>query len=134
MAAHTSTSLLFLFFLFSVATAAAILPSNPNPTPTPSINFPPKDPPVNPFCPRDVLKLASCVELLGVIDAAGGGGGRLSRKCCSLLDGLAAGEAAACLCTAIKETVAGINVEWDVGLSIVVSSCKKKVPDGFKCV
>ncbi|KAH0465422.1 hypothetical protein IEQ34_005525 [Dendrobium chrysotoxum] len=139
MVTNTSASLLFLslliFLFFSSSSAAATataatLPRKPNSTP--AIIFPPKGPPANPFCPRDVVKLASCIELLGVVDAVGGG--RLSRKCCSLINGLAAGEAAACLCTAIKENALGIGVEWDVGLSIVVSSCKKEVPDGFKCV
>ncbi|KAI0519002.1 hypothetical protein KFK09_006441 [Dendrobium nobile] len=139
MATKTYASLLFLpllislFFSSSSAAATATPAALPHhPKSTPAIIFPPKGPPANPFCPRDVVQLASCVELLGVVDAVAGG--RLSRKCCSLIDGLAGGEVAACLCTAIKEKALGISVEWNVGLSIVVSSCKKEVPDGFKCV
>lgn len=62
-------------------------------------------------------------------------GEAMGSKCCALLQGLANAEAAACLCTAIKESALGVlTTEWSVAISLLVSSCKKKIPDGFKCV
>ncbi|CAN6449829.1 unnamed protein product [Victoria cruziana] len=95
--------------------------------------FPPKLPPPNPFCPRDTLKLSSCANLLGglvnlVVGPAPKG------KCCSLLEGLVDWEAAACLCTAIKANVLGVNLDVPVALTLLVDECDKKIPDGFKCV
>ncbi|OUZ99848.1 Bifunctional inhibitor/plant lipid transfer protein/seed storage helical domain [Macleaya cordata] len=95
--------------------------------------FPPKGPPANPFCPRDTLKLGVCADLLsGLVNLAVGA--PPSSKCCALIEGLTDLEAAACLCTTIKENVLGINLEWSVSLSLLVSTCKKSIPPGFKCV
>ncbi|XP_006652909.2 putative lipid-binding protein AIR1 [Oryza brachyantha] len=91
-----------------------------------------KDMPVNPFCPWDAVKFGACAGVLGVVDAQAGA--HLGSKCCALVDGLAAAEAAACFCTTIKESVLGIPTEWTVGVSVLASTCKKELPDSFKCV
>ncbi|KAF0890759.1 hypothetical protein E2562_004251 [Oryza meyeriana var. granulata] len=91
-----------------------------------------KELPVNPFCPWDAVKFGACAGVLGVVDAQAGA--HLGSKCCALVDGLAAAEAAACFCTTIKESVLGIPTEWTVGVSVLASTCKKELPDGFKCV
>ncbi|KAF2936155.1 hypothetical protein DAI22_04g283600 [Oryza sativa Japonica Group] len=91
-----------------------------------------KDMPVNPFCPWDAVKFGACAGVLGVVGVQAGA--HLGSKCCALVDGLAAAEAAACFCTTIKESVLGIPTEWTVGVSVLVSTCKTELPDGFKCV
>ncbi|KAG2575171.1 putative lipid-binding protein AIR1 [Panicum virgatum] len=83
-------------------------------------------------CPRDAVKFGACVAALG---AAGlQAGAQLGTKCCDVVQGLAAAEAAACFCTTIKETVLGIPTEWTVGVGALASACKTELPDGFKCV
>lgn len=91
-----------------------------------------KDMPVNPFCPWDAVKFGACAGVLGVVGVQAGA--HLGSKCCALVDGLAAAEAAACFCTTIKESVLRIPTEWTVGVSVLVSTCKTELPDGFKCV
>lgn len=86
----------------------------------------------NAFCPWDAVKFGACV---GVLGAAGlQAGAQLGSKCCDVVQGLAAAEAAACFCTTVKETVLGIPTEWDVGVGVLASACKTELPDGFKCV
>ncbi|KAK3043750.1 hypothetical protein RJ639_001946 [Escallonia herrerae] len=120
-------SLLF-FSTFSNACDICKPAPIPKPKPLPS----PKAPPVNPFCPRDTLKLGACVDLLGgVVNLVIGT--PPSSKCCALLEGLADLEAAACLCTAIKANILGINLNVPVSLSLLVSACGKTIPPGFKC-
>lgn len=83
-------------------------------------------------CPRDAVKFGACVGALG---AAGlQAGAQLGDKCCDVVQGLAAAEAAACFCTTIKESVLGIPTEWTVGVGALASACKTELPDGFKCV
>ncbi|KAG1327919.1 14 kDa proline-rich protein DC2.15 [Cocos nucifera] len=96
-------------------------------------NFPRKMPPANPFCPRDTVKLGVCWSLLGKTERLVIGH-PLGSKCCALLEGLTDVEAAACLCTTLKENLLGVNIKWSVALSLLVSPCKKEIPDGFKCV
>ncbi|KAG8043664.1 hypothetical protein GUJ93_ZPchr0458g22317 [Zizania palustris] len=92
-----------------------------------------KDMPVNPFCPWDAVKFGACVGVLGAVSAQAGS--RLgSNKCCALVEGLVAAEAAACLCTTVKDSVLGIPTEWTVGVGLLATTCKKELPDGFKCV
>ncbi|KAJ9702599.1 hypothetical protein PVL29_004373 [Vitis rotundifolia] len=93
----------------------------------------PKVPPVNPFCPRDTLKFGVCADLLGGLVSLVAGTPP-SSKCCAVLEGLADLEAAACLCTAIKASVLGINVKVPVAISLLISTCGKSIPPGFKCV
>ncbi|CAO2043957.1 unnamed protein product [Urochloa humidicola] len=83
-------------------------------------------------CPRDAVKLGACVGALG---AAGlHAGAPLGSKCCDVVQGLAAAEAAACFCTTIKEAVLGIPTEWTVGVGAPASACKTELPEGFKCL
>ncbi|CAI9759676.1 unnamed protein product [Fraxinus pennsylvanica] len=89
-------------------------------------------PPANLFCPMDTLKLGACVDLLGVVNVVVGTPS--SDKCCAVLEGLVDLEAAACLCTAIKANVLGINLNVPVALSVLVSACGKTIPPGFECV
>lgn len=89
-----------------------------------------KDMPVNLFCPwtRRSARAPACWASWACRLAP------TRSKCCALVDGLAAAEAAACFCTTIKESVLGIPTEWTVGVSVLVSTCKTELPDGFKCV
>ncbi|PSR91843.1 PEARLI1-like lipid transfer protein [Actinidia chinensis var. chinensis] len=130
-ASKLSLAIFILSLLFLSPFSSACVPCNPAPpklTPMP----PAKVPPVNPFCPRDTLKLGACVDLLGgVVNLVVGS--PVSSKCCALLEGLADLEVAACLCTAIKANVLGINLNVPVTLSLLVSACEKSIPPGFQC-
>nr|CAD1825828.1 unnamed protein product [Ananas comosus var. bracteatus] len=133
MASKTLATLSLTLFLLSSLCTANKVPCTPK-IPTPTVpQVPPKGPPVNPFCPWDTVKLAACASLLGgVSDLAVGA--PFGSRCCTLLEGLADAEAAACLCTTVSESVLGITTEWSVTLSLLASTCKKEIPDGFKCV
>ncbi|KAI3868739.1 hypothetical protein MKW98_008824 [Papaver atlanticum] len=129
MAKSNISSILLTILLLS-ATFASTFACEPR-CKKPKVS-PPKGPPANPFCPRDTLKLGVCADLLGgLVNLAVGT--PPSSKCCALLKGLTDLEAAACLCTTIKESVLGINLEWSVSLSLLLSTCKKSIPTGFKC-
>ncbi|KAI3796675.1 hypothetical protein L1987_39354 [Smallanthus sonchifolius] len=83
-------------------------------------------------CPKDTLKFGVCGDWLGLVHEVIGA--QPDSECCSLVKGLADLEAAVCLCTAIKANVLGVlKVKVPVALSLVVNSCGKKVPEGFKC-
>ncbi|XP_058096519.1 14 kDa proline-rich protein DC2.15-like [Magnolia sinica] len=119
---HATWCILFLLSIASLSSACD------------TCKFPPKGFPANPFCPRDTLKLGVCADLLGGSVATVIGTPPRS-KCCTVLDGLVDLEAAACLCTAIKANVLGVvNLNVPVALSLLVSACGKKIPDGFKCI
>ncbi|CAI0444267.1 unnamed protein product [Linum tenue] len=124
------TNLLF-FTAFSVSTDCHCgeSPKPPTPAPKPPAVKPPAPPPK---CPKDVLKLGACADLLkGLVHAVIGT--PPSDKCCALIEGLADVEAAVCLCTVIKANVAGINLTVPVSLSLLLSACQKTVPPGFQC-
>ncbi|MQM22882.1 hypothetical protein Taro_055941 [Colocasia esculenta] len=135
LAAIGLSLLFFLSYASGTHACGACKPDIPPKRPTvpkrpPPRKFPPKEP-VNPFCPRDALKLGACAALLGLGSAVVGtppGAG----ECCAVLEGLAAAEVAACLCLAAKESVLGITVEWSVAVSALVSECKGEIPAGFK--
>ncbi|KAG6593611.1 putative lipid-binding protein, partial [Cucurbita argyrosperma subsp. argyrosperma] len=83
-------------------------------------------------CPKDTLKLGVCGSWLGLISEQIGA--KPSKKCCTLLKGLADLEAALCLCTALKANVLGVvTVDVPIALSLVVNSCGKSIPQGFVC-
>ncbi|XP_037492281.1 lipid transfer protein EARLI 1 isoform X1 [Jatropha curcas] len=123
-------------------------PSNPSPTPknpTPSPSNPspnPRNPspkPNNPTpspsqgaCPRDTLKLGVCVDLLKDLLSVTIGTPPKT-PCCSLLGDLVDLEAAVCLCTTIKASLLGINLNLPIDLSLLLNYCGKKVPQGFQC-
>nr|GEV27004.1 putative RNA-directed DNA polymerase, eukaryota, reverse transcriptase zinc-binding domain protein [Tanacetum cinerariifolium] len=83
-------------------------------------------------CPKDILKLGVCANLLGGLVGVVVGSPPV-KPCCTLIQGLADTEAAVCLCTAIKAKVLGINLNVPVSLSLLLNACGKKVPSGFKC-
>ncbi|XP_057994584.1 14 kDa proline-rich protein DC2.15-like [Hevea brasiliensis] len=113
-------------------------PSNPSPNPSPKPSNPspkpsnPSPTPSNGACPRDTLKLGVCVDLLkGLLGITIGS--PPTTPCCSLLTDLVDLEAAVCLCTTIKASVLGININLPIDLSLLLNSCGRKVPEGFKC-
>ncbi|XP_059642535.1 14 kDa proline-rich protein DC2.15-like [Cornus florida] len=112
-----STAIFVVSILFFTTLSSACGPCMPKPPPS---------------CPRDTLKLGACADLLGgVVNLVVGT--PPSSKCCSLLEGLADLEAAACLCTAIKANVLGINLNVPITLSLLISACEKSIPPGFEC-
>ncbi|XP_047324094.1 14 kDa proline-rich protein DC2.15-like [Impatiens glandulifera] len=143
MATHNknlSTTILILSLLFFSTFASACVPcthTKPPPIKPPPIKPPPikpppiKPPPVHPSCPKDTLKLGTCVDALGLVNVIIGGDPYA--KCCTLLDGLADLEAAACLCTVIKANVLGIHLEVPVALSLLVNACGKNLPPDYTC-
>lgn len=99
---------------------------NPKPKPTPSPS------PATAKCPRDALKLGVCANVLnGLLNVTLGK--PPVEPCCTLIKGLADLEAAACLCTALKANILGINLNIPVSLSLLLNVCSKKVPRGFQC-
>ncbi|CAN6971277.1 hypothetical protein IGI04_034370 [Brassica rapa subsp. trilocularis] len=100
----------------------------PRPTPTPT----PTPSPVTAKCPRDALKLGVCANVLsGLLNITLGK--PPVKPCCTLIKGLADLEAAACLCTALKANILGINLNIPISLSLLLNVCSKKVPPGFQC-
>lgn len=132
-----STASLALFIavlnllLFSLVNACDSCPApspqhNPSPNPTPSSNS-------IATCPRDVLKLGVCANVLRSLRNVELGHPPV-KPCCSLLFGLVDLEAAVCLCTAIKANVLGTNIlNIPVALSLLLNVCGDKVPKGFQC-
>ncbi|KAD4384541.1 hypothetical protein R6Q59_011328 [Mikania micrantha] len=124
MAANSGACIFIFFLIFSVTLSSACGPCTPK-------EIPPKSPPAYPYCPRDTLKLGVCADVLGLVNVVVGS--PESSKCCALLEGLVDLEVAACLCTAIKANVLGLNLNIPVSLSLLVNTCGKKIPTGFKC-
>ncbi|AAD43608.1 T3P18.7 [Arabidopsis thaliana] len=101
---------------------------NPKPKPTPH----PSPSPAIAKCPRDALKLGVCANVLnGLLNVTLGK--PPVEPCCTLIQGLADLEAAACLCTALKANILGINLNIPLSLSLLLNVCSKKVPRGFQC-
>jgi hypothetical protein len=55
------------------------------------------------------------------------------QPCCSLIQGLVDLEAAVCLCTALRLTLLGINLNLPINLSLVLNNCGRNAPSGFQC-
>jgi len=106
-------------------------PSTPTPTP-PTPSTPTPTPASSGKCPRDALKLGVCANVLGLIKAKVGV--PPTKPCCPLLERLVDLEAALCLCTAIKGSILGINLNLPIDLSLILNHCGKTVPTGFKCL
>lgn len=97
------------------------IPSTPKPPSTPSTGK----------CSLDILKLGACVDLLsGLVHV--GVGDPVANQCCPLIQGVAALEAALCLCTTIRVKLLNLNVVLPLALSLV-ASCGLTVPPGFQC-
>ncbi|EOA19539.1 hypothetical protein CARUB_v10002511mg [Capsella rubella] len=82
-------------------------------------------------CPRDALKIGVCVSVLNIVDLTLGN--PPVQPCCSLIQGLADLEAAVCLCTALKASVLGINLNLPINLSVLLNVCGRKAPTNFQC-
>ncbi|XP_010455699.1 PREDICTED: lipid transfer protein EARLI 1-like [Camelina sativa] len=134
MASKISASLVIfltfniLFFTLTTACGGGCSPvpkPKPKPKPTPSHSS-------TGSCPRDTLKLGVCANVLKDLLKIELGTPPV-KPCCSLLNGLVDLEAAACLCTALKANVLGINLNVPISLSLLLNVCGKKVPSGFVC-
>ncbi|KAL5727850.1 hypothetical protein ACHQM5_000995 [Ranunculus cassubicifolius] len=118
-------------------------PSAPKPPTTPTPTTPktppapvPKPPtpttPSSRSCPRDVLQLGVCGNVLsGLINIVIGTPS--NKKCCRLLQGLVDLDAAICLCTALKANILGINLNVPISLSLLLNSCGYRKPSNFQC-
>ncbi|MED6220676.1 hypothetical protein PIB30_047162 [Stylosanthes scabra] len=135
MASNKANSSIALFLTFNVLFFALVSGcghkcggNKPNPNPSPS----PNPSGGGAYCPRDALKLGVCANVLnGLLNVTLGQ--PPVTPCCSLLNGLVDLEAAACLCTALKANVLGINLNLPISLSLLLNVCSRKVPHGFQC-
>ncbi|OMP00649.1 hypothetical protein COLO4_12501 [Corchorus olitorius] len=136
-AVATTALLLALNLVFFTLVSSTSCPPEPKtpkhpPKSSPPSTKPPSTKPPAAYCPRDALKLGVCANvlknLLNVVI-----GTPPKTPCCPLLDGLVDLEAAACLCTAIRANVLGINLNVPVSLSLLLNYCGKSVPKGFQC-
>ncbi|XP_054813447.1 14 kDa proline-rich protein DC2.15-like, partial [Prosopis cineraria] len=130
--------LLRLLFFSTVSGHGSLKPmpsSRPVPNPMPSprpIRPPPATENGTGTCPRDALKLGACANVLnGLVNATIGQ--PPVTPCCSLIEGLVDLEAAVCLCTAIRASVPGINLNVPIALSLLLDVCSRQVPPGFQC-
>ncbi|XP_037492285.1 14 kDa proline-rich protein DC2.15 isoform X3 [Jatropha curcas] len=135
MASRTAASIALLLSLnllfFTLVTSCSCPPDTPSPKPTPKPNNPTPSPSQG-ACPRDTLKLGVCVDLLKDLLSVTIGTPPKT-PCCSLLGDLVDLEAAVCLCTTIKASLLGINLNLPIDLSLLLNYCGKKVPQGFQC-
>ncbi|ESQ38200.1 hypothetical protein EUTSA_v10029313mg [Eutrema salsugineum] len=113
-----------LFFALTEAGRSGYPPSPYKPKPTPSA-------PAIETCPKDALKLGVCVNALNLLNVTLGA--PPVQPCCSLIDGLVDLEAAVCLCTALKASILGININLPINLSLLLNVCSRKAPRGFQC-
>ncbi|CAH8358380.1 unnamed protein product [Eruca vesicaria subsp. sativa] len=113
-----------LFFSLTEAGRTRCPPASYVPKPTPSA-------PAIQTCPKDTLKLGVCVKALNLLNVTLGA--PPVKPCCSLIDGLVDVEAAVCLCTALKASILGININLPINLSLLLNVCDRKAPRGFQC-
>ncbi|KAE8697604.1 14 kDa proline-rich protein DC2.15 [Hibiscus syriacus] len=121
-----------MLFFTLVSSTYVPCPPPPHKSPKPSPKVPPSGPKKSATCPKDTLKLGVCADLLGGLGHVVVGSSSRT-ECCSLISGLADLDAAVCLCTAIKANVLGTNLNVPVSLSLLLNSCGKKLPAGYKC-
>ncbi|KAK4425469.1 Lipid transfer protein EARLI 1 [Sesamum alatum] len=135
--AATSTALLLLFNLlfFTMVTSTSVpcppTPKIPTPTPTPTPSHGHGHKHSKAKCPKDTsswefVQTCSTTWCTSSWEPT-------QDPCCTLIEGLADLEAAVCLCTAIKASVLGINLNVPVSLSLLLNYCGKKAPSGFQC-
>ncbi|KAL1191365.1 14 kDa proline-rich protein DC2.15 [Cardamine amara subsp. amara] len=82
-------------------------------------------------CPRDSLKLSTCANILNIINL--NLGAPAMRPCCSILFGLLDLDVAVCLCTVLKLSILGININTPIHLNLALDACGSILPDGFRC-
>lgn len=83
-------------------------------------------------CPKDTVKLGACGSWLGLVTEVVGT--KPSEECCTVVKGLADLEAALCMCSVVKASLAGlVTLDTPIALSLLVNGCGKKIPDGFSC-
>ncbi|XP_054793532.1 14 kDa proline-rich protein DC2.15-like [Prosopis cineraria] len=111
-----------LLFFTMVSSAAPCTPTTPSSPSSPSSS--------NRRCPLDALKLGVCANVLNLVNVKVGSPPTL--PCCSLLKGLVDLEVAACLCTALKANVLGINLNIPISLSLILNNCGMN-NSGFQC-
>ncbi|CAA7029077.1 unnamed protein product [Microthlaspi erraticum] len=140
MASKTTSSValflaLNLLFFTTISACGSCTPCGggcPSPKPKPTPKPTPSPSSGKGKCPKDTLKLGVCANVLnGLLDLTLGK--PPVEPCCSLIQGLADVEAAACLCTALKANVLGINLNLPISLSLLLNYCSKQVPPGFQC-
>ncbi|KAK4848933.1 hypothetical protein QYF36_018948 [Acer negundo] len=99
-----------LVFFTLVTSASAPVPNSPPP----------------PNCP----KLDVCLNVLDLLSLTTGG--RPPSSCCTIIQGLAGLDAAVCLCTALRVTAVGINLNVPVTLNLLINRCTgNDVSSGF---
>ncbi|XP_050226785.1 14 kDa proline-rich protein DC2.15-like [Mercurialis annua] len=136
MASRTIASTAFLLALnllfFTLVSSTYCPPSTPKGHPSKPIK-PSPVPSYKPAkCPKDTIKLGVCLNLLNDLLSVTIGTPPKT-PCCSLLADLVDLEAAVCICTTLKASVAGISLNVPVNLSLLLNYCGKKVPEGFQC-
>ncbi|KAK4270847.1 hypothetical protein QN277_019619 [Acacia crassicarpa] len=81
-------------------------------------------------CPIGTLQLGLCANALNLVNLVVGSPPTV--PCCSLIQGLADLQAAACLCTIIKGNVLGISLNVPVDLSLILNNCGR-TNNGYQC-
>ncbi|KAI4298823.1 hypothetical protein L6164_032340 [Bauhinia variegata] len=123
-----------LLFFTMVSSTSACSPTPAYKTPQYSSPVPKAPSPINKYsnakCSIDTLKLGVCAKVLDLVNVKIGSPPTL--PCCNLLRGLADLEAAACLCTAIRANVLGLNLKVSVALSVILNNCGKN-NSAFQC-
>ncbi|XP_054800054.1 14 kDa proline-rich protein DC2.15-like [Prosopis cineraria] len=138
----TSLLLTLSFLFFTMVNSCAPYctpPSSPTPKPptTPTTPYVPNPNSPSPpssssqvHCPIDVLKFGVCANVLNLVNFTIGSPPTV--PCCSLIMGLVDLEVAACLCTALRANVLGINLNIPISLSIILNNCGMN-NSGFQC-
>ncbi|KAI7730879.1 hypothetical protein M8C21_006904 [Ambrosia artemisiifolia] len=88
--------------------------------------------PNQPACPRGGFNIGGCAGVLSNVLGGISVGTPPTEPCCSIFFGLANLEAAVCLCTAVKTTFLGVNLDLLPSLSLVLNNCGKAAPSGFE--
>lgn len=86
----------------------------------------------NGTCPRDTLQIGLCANVLNVVDIVLGY--PPVKPCCSLVEGLADLDAAACLCAALKVNILGINLNLPIYVNVLLNNCGRITPTYYPCV
>ncbi|KAG7546577.1 Bifunctional inhibitor/plant lipid transfer protein/seed storage helical domain [Arabidopsis suecica] len=132
MALKNSLALFLLFNILFFTLTNATRSTNCPPPPGKHNKHKPSPTPTTGTCPLDALKLGVCVNALNLLSDVTLGTPPVT-PCCSLIKGLVDLEAAVCLCTALKASVLGINLNLPINLSLLLNVCSRKAPRGFQC-